>query len=52
MHEVNELSENHMVRRCLALPFFSALPSYPMTYLVLSILMSASPVPSIKSSPG
>ena len=48
MHEVNKHSENHMVRRCLALPFFSALPSYPMTYLVPSDLMSASPVPSIK----
>ena len=48
MHEVNKHSENHMVKRCLALPFFSALPSYPMTYLFLSILMLAYPVLSIK----
>ena len=33
-HEVNKLSENHMVRRCLALLFPSALPSRPMAYLV------------------
>ena len=33
--EQHEYSENHMVRRCLALLFPFALPSDPMSYLVL-----------------